>query len=331
MAGRFSTASARLSLASGQILEILGEAVAIVRIALIMAALAALHVSAWSQSASTPSAGPAAAVAGGSDFEPLARWKAAVEAGNKSAIVALYTVTPPARLKTAAGESDDPAADATYWLGSYAKGLTRFDPKLMEIRKLQDGVVLLVLRVEMTSGKNPAADEVLSVSQIWLQQDAWRIAATGRGDPQPAPQSRLAEPAKFNTDLYSPPEAAPAEIAAALQTAGSEHKRVILMFGGNWCIDCHVLDASFHSKDIAPIVAANYIVVHVSIGDGDKDLDIAKKYDTPLEKGVPALAVLDPDGTVVYSQKQGEFESTIKIGPDDVLQFLEKWKPATKS
>jgi thiol:disulfide interchange protein len=104
------------------------------------------------------------------------------------------------------------------------------------------------------------------------------------------------------------------------------------MFGGNWCIDCHILDASFHSKDTAPILAANYVVVHVSIGDeGDKNLDIAKKYDTPMDKGVPALAVLDPDGTVVYSQKQGEFESSLKIGPEDVARFLEKWKPTTKN
>jgi hypothetical protein len=36
-------------------------------------------------------------------------------------------------------------------------------------------------------------------------------------------------------------------------------------------------------------------------------------------KGVPALAVLDPDGKVVYSQKKGEFESTPAIGPEDVM------------
>src|SRR5271163_2226789 len=110
-----------------------------------MAALAALQVSAWGQSAVTLGAAPAAAAAGGSDFEPLARWKAAVEAGDKAAIVDLYTVTPPAKLKTAAGESDDRAADATYWAGIYANGLSKFDPKVMEIRKLQDRVILLVL------------------------------------------------------------------------------------------------------------------------------------------------------------------------------------------
>jgi hypothetical protein len=46
-----------------------------------------------------------------------------------------------------------------------------------------------------------------------------------------------------------------------------------------------------------------------------------------LDKGVPSLGVLDPDGKVVYAQKNGEFEATEKIGPEDIRVFLEKWKP----
>lgn len=43
------------------------------------------------------------------------------------------------------------------------------------------------------------------------------------------------------------------------------------------------------------------------------------------------LAVLDPARTVVYSQTQGEFESSLKIGPEDVVRFLENRKPTTKN
>jgi thioredoxin-related protein len=102
---------------------------------------------------------------------------------------------------------------------------------------------------------------------------------------------------------------------------------VILVFGGNWCYDCHVLDATFHSKDIAPLVNANFHVVHVNIGEEDKNLDLADKYQVPLKKGVPALAVLDSDGKLVYSQQGGEFENSTRIGPTDVTAFLEKWAP----
>ena len=120
---------------------------------------------------------------------------------------------------------------------------------------------------------------------------------------------------------------AKAEIAEALASAAKTHRRVILVFGGNWCYDCHALDAAFRSAEIAPIVNKNFVVVHVNIGEYDKNLDVAEKYDVPLKKGVPASAVLGSDGTLLYSQKQGEFESAKRISKEDVVAFLEKWKP----
>ena len=42
------------------------------------------------------------------------------------------------------------------------------------------------------------------------------------------------------------------------------------------------------------------------------------------------LAVLDSDGTVVYSQKNGEFEDARSMTPEALLEFLNKWKPAAR-
>ena len=155
----------------------------------------------------------------------------------------------------------------------------------------------------------------------------WKIIATQRGDLAAKQARRLPEPAKPNIQLYPPPEEAQAEISSALAAAAKDHKRVLLVFGGNWCYDCHVLDATFRSKAFAPIVNANYHVLHINVGNYDVNLDLADKYQIPLKKGVPSLAILDPDGKLVVSQKQGEFESTVRIGPEDVLEFLKKWKP----
>jgi thioredoxin 1 len=121
-----------------------------------------------------------------------------------------------------------------------------------------------------------------------------------------------------------------AEIAEALAKAAKTHRRVILVFGGNWCYDCHALDAAFRSTEIAPIVNKNFVVVHVNIGEYDKNLDLAEKYDVPLKRGVPASAVLESNGTLLYSQKQGEFESAKRISKEDVVLFLEKWKPGKR-
>ena len=59
----------------------------------------------------------------------------------------------------------------------------------------------------------------------------------------------------------------------------------------------------------------------------DKNLDIMQQYQVPPAKGIPALAVLDSDGKLLYSQRSGEFEKTRILGPEDVLAFLNNWKP----
>jgi thiol:disulfide interchange protein len=110
--------------------------------------------------------------------------------------------------------------------------------------------------------------------------------------------------------------------------AKRDHQRVILVFGANWCYDCHVLDQAFHQTDVAPVLQKRFQVVHVDIGDdGKKNRSVAAEYQVPLEKGVPALAILDSDGKLLYSQKNGEWESARSLDPDDVITFLERWKP----
>ncbi len=128
-------------------------------------------------------------------------------------------------------------------------------------------------------------------------------------------------------ELYPAPERAKADVAAALRTAAATHKRVLLDFGGNWCGDCRVLDLYMENATNAPIVRANYVVVHINVGYMDQNLDLARRYEVPLQKGVPALAVLNDKGRLLYSQKQGEFESMRRMESSTVTQFLIQWKP----
>ena len=117
---------------------------------------------------------------------------------------------------------------------------------------------------------------------------------------QGSPAAAQGSPAQ--RELYPPTEQAAADIAAAIKSAQIAHRRVILDFGGNWCTDCHVLDAYFHDPANKPILDANFILVHVNIGRLDANLDIAERYQIPLKKGVPAIAVLSDRGALLYSQ-----------------------------
>jgi thioredoxin 1 len=128
--------------------------------------------------------------------------------------------------------------------------------------------------------------------------------------------------------IYPEPEAAKVDLATALKTAAATHKHIILDFGGNWCGDCQVLDIYFHDPANRPLLDANYVLVHVNIGHMDQNQNIAERYQIPLQKGVPALAVLDEHGKLIYSQRTGEFEKMRQMELGSVTSFLLQWKPS---
>lgn len=164
---------------------------------------------------------------------------------------------------------------------------------------------------------------------LWKQAAIFALGAAlalivGRG-------ASFAQTKTVEKQIYSETADARVEIKEALEKAKAEHKRVILVFGANWCYDCHVLDAAFHRLQLSEIIAVNYVVVHVDVGKFDKNLDLMKKYEVPRNRGIPGLAVLENDGRLVYSQKNGEFENARAMSPDDFLAFLNKWKPGERS
>lgn len=58
-----------------------------------------------------------------------------------------------------------------------------------------------------------------------------------------------------------------------------------------------------------------------------KNRDPAKQFQMPPEKGIPALAVIESDGKLGVSQKNGEFENACAMTPQPLLEFLNKWTP----
>ena len=127
--------------------------------------------------------------------------------------------------------------------------------------------------------------------------------------------------------IYDESADAHQQIRAGIAQASRSGRNVVLDFGANWCLDCHVLDAQMHSPELASLVEKNYVVVHVDVDRMNKNVDLAQKYGIPLRKGIPALAVLDPHGKLLFSQDQGQFEDARHLGTDSFKQFFEQWRP----
>ena len=125
-------------------------------------------------------------------------------------------------------------------------------------------------------------------------------------------------------EKYPAIEAAADDIKAAQDEARRTHKRVILNFGADWCPDCWVLHYYFDEGPNAKLVEKYFIVVSVNVGFKDANLEIAHRYGIS-GTAVPALAVVEGDGTVVYAQDD-EFSQMRNLQPSAVTEFLNKWK-----
>jgi len=88
-----------------------------------------------------------------------------------------------------------------------------------------------------------------------------------------------------------------------------------------------VLNLYFHDDANRDLLEKNFVLVDINIGRMDTNLDIAREYGVPIEKGVPALAVLSPEGKLLHSQKSGEFEDMRHMESSSVTSFLVQWRP----
>jgi thioredoxin 1 len=257
-------------------------------------------------------------------FAPLEHWKAAVISGNPETLKQLYSSEPPARVTVKSKGSTEVSAetDAEFWAGLKVKSLSL---SVGDSKSPEPGMRQLMFQATVRTAP-PGRTLYVVEAQVWQQQaETWRLVAVQRTE-----ALKLEQPLSLDAKIYPEASGARAEIQQALTEATKTHKRVLVVFGADWCYDCHVLDRALHRADIAPMLNANFQVVHVDVGTGDKNQDLMNDYQVPMKRGIPAIAVLDSSGKLLYSQKNGEFERARAIGPEDLLEFLNQWKPQAR-
>ncbi|MCI0588218.1 MAG: thioredoxin family protein [Planctomycetes bacterium] len=127
--------------------------------------------------------------------------------------------------------------------------------------------------------------------------------------------------------IYDESADAKKQIEAALARAKEENKRVLLVFGANWCGWCRKLDDLFKKNpEIARVLLYEYEKVLVDVGRFDKNEALAADLGAPVrQNGIPFLTVLDAEGKPLANQETSSLEAGSAHDPAKVKTFLEKW------
>lgn len=114
------------------------------------------------------------------------------------------------------------------------------------------------------------------------------------------------------------------QVEQAFTLAEQSGKRVLLVFGANWCPDCRVFDQELSKGKIAALVKDNFVTVKIDIGNWDNNLDVVEQYDNPIVKGIPAIVSAASNGDVLYASRAGELANARSMGKDAIMAFFQK-------
>ncbi len=122
-------------------------------------------------------------------------------------------------------------------------------------------------------------------------------------------------------------------IDQAVARAQREHKRIVLVFGANWCPWCRRLHQIFSE---APTVRArlrdDFVLVYVDANtrnDKRRNAAVQEQYGNPIQKhGLPVMVVLDLDGKQLTTRETSSLSApTDEEVARRVAAFLAEWAP----
>ena len=126
-------------------------------------------------------------------------------------------------------------------------------------------------------------------------------------------------------DLPKPyDESADANLAlqSAFASARTTQKPLLVIFGANWCPDCRALDQAMQNEPLASLVSDHFIPVKIDVGNFNRNMDISDRYGNITKRGIPAIAVLSPEGEVRFATRAGELAKAKRMGPGGIYDFL---------
>ena len=124
-------------------------------------------------------------------------------------------------------------------------------------------------------------------------------------------------------ELYDPYTDIEQEIRVSLSRAMQGDKRVLLVYGGNWCTWCKRLHECFtQNNEVEKILKQRYEVVRIDVNTNEATL---RRFNTNPD-GYPYLTVLDADGRVLKHQSTSVFVDEGRHVAQKVYDFLAKWR-----
>lgn len=105
----------------------------------------------------------------------------------------------------------------------------------------------------------------------------------------------------------------------------SRGKQPVVIFGGNWCPDCRILEGTLAMPTIKKFLQQHYQVMHIDIGRYDRNMDLMDHLNIESKKGVPRVVILDLEKNIVNSSTSSEWTTARDRKQQEIYNYFQKF------
>ncbi|WP_417494181.1 thioredoxin family protein [Maricaulis sp.] len=123
------------------------------------------------------------------------------------------------------------------------------------------------------------------------------------------------------------------QVDAALEEARAADKRLLLVFGANWCHDSRGLAGHFQDPELAATLRDHYVTRFIDVGWRDQNQDVIRRFGVAALYATPMVMIIDPADETLLNRDQREAWGTAASTPvEEARAYFARWAgevPAT--
>ena len=102
-------------------------------------------------------------------------------------------------------------------------------------------------------------------------------------------------------------------------------KQPVIIFGGNWCPDCRILEGTLAMPTIKKFIDQHYQIMHIDIGRYDRNMELMNHLNIESKKGVPRVVILDLEKNIVNSSTSSEWTTARDRKQQEIYNYFQKF------
>lgn len=114
------------------------------------------------------------------------------------------------------------------------------------------------------------------------------------------------------------------DVKKFMEATTSKSKQPIIIFGGNWCPDCRILDGSLQVPSIKKFMSEHFEIMHIDVGRYDKNMELMDYFGVAREEGVPRVIVFDKEMNILNSSSTKEWTTARERSLQDIFNYFQR-------